>query len=157
MTKYTPEWREGCSLHYHDTPAAYHEGCRCRVALNKRRTREKLAASGLLPPGWVDGRSTRRRIQALWAIGWTAELIGKHAGLSADSVLALARHHGAGRVLADNAKRIAKVYEELQGTAGPSVKAEIRARSLGYAPPLAWLDIDRDERATAVRRHGVAS
>ena len=72
MSRHEPEWRPGCRLHYHDTYPAYQYGCRCPAARDAARRYQKRRAAGRYDNSRIDGRGTRRRIQALWALGWTS-------------------------------------------------------------------------------------
>lgn len=58
------------------------------------------------------------------------------------------------RIFRESAEKIAALFEELCMTAGPSVRARNYARRQGYAPPLAWLDIDdpREVSLTEIER-----
>jgi hypothetical protein len=48
---------------------------------------------------------------------------------------------------------VARIYEELSGTPGPSSSALIRARRAGWAPPLAWYGTNIDDPRARARRH----
>ena len=96
----------------------------------------------------VSALGSRRRIQALMAIGWTAESIaneiGWSDGRSIRSVIFIKE-----RVRTSTAQRIAAAYDRLSMTRGPSEITARRSARSGYAPPLAWDDIDDpDEKPT---------
>lgn len=122
-----------------DAHAAYKRNREARLYLNRV---EKLSV-----PSWP----STRRIRALQAIGWPLHLIDQHLG------------HGDGRdkggpnyvwnlmardvVRIDTAKKVAALYDRLCMTPGPSNRARLNALAKGWAPPLAWDNIDDpDER-----------
>lgn len=61
--------------------------------------------------GRVDATGTRRRIQALVAIGWPQKAIARHAGLSTENVGDLTRRT---QVFASTANSIATTYDKLR-------------------------------------------
>lgn len=81
-----------------------------------------------------------RRIQALRALGWPVQLLEKRYGTPlqppADA-----------RCSAGYARTIRRVYEELSGATGPSTRVALLALRHGWAPPLAWEDVDIDDPA----------
>lgn len=95
----------------------------------------------------VDATGTRRRIQALVAMGWTLKALGPHLGFHPRR---LTDFLYAERVLASTARRIANRYRAVQtwNPAEHSVPARsiVMARNLaareGWHGPLAWDDID---------------
>lgn len=86
-------------------------------------------------PAW----STRRRVQALVAIGWSLGQLGARAGVSRASV-----HDSIQRdeVSAATARRYRDLYTELENTPGPSQRSRTEAYRKGWPPPAAWDDID---------------
>lgn len=97
--------------------------------------------------GFVDPLGTRRRVQALQALGWTLRAQEDRLGWCRGRLTGLC---GAGKVLARNAQAVAGLYEVLSGTPGPSRSARVRAANLGYAPPLAWENIDDPDEVPSV-------
>lgn len=81
-----------------------------------------------------------RRIQALRALGWPMQMLEARYGTPlqppADA-----------RCSAGYARTIRQVYEELSGTTGPSTRVAALAVRCGWAPPLAWEDVDIDDPA----------
>lgn len=87
-----------------------------------------------------------RRLQALGAMGWSMMEVGRRSGLHYVTLASVQRgaqtsigarlHHG-----------INAVYDELHMTPGPSTRARLDARRKGWAPPLAWDDIDDPTQA----------
>lgn len=114
-----------------------------------RNVRHSTAAAILaVKPGngsgkrWVDGTGTRRRLQALAAIGWANREIAAAIG---------ATHHQLvwqwqtrpGMVTTETRERVAAVYDALWMVAprGPAVDAvRLAASRRGYVSPLAWDD-----------------
>lgn len=99
------------------------------------------------PNTTIDATGTRRRIQALVAMGWTYTALAPHLGFHPRRLTDLAR---AERVLASTAARIADRYRVVQtwNPAGHGVPAasQTMARNIaareGWHGPLAWDDID---------------
>ena len=88
--------------------------------------------------------STRRRLQALGAIGWTAADIAAETGLTRHAVHDIRGRAARLWVSQATAQVIADVYDQLCMTVGPSEITRQRARDYGWLPPLAWDDIDAD-------------
>ena len=135
----------------HGTNAGYNAGCReacCKTAhADYRRhlkTRWYLAPVERLK---VDATGTTRRIHALMALGWRLTDIDAELGQCAHYTYNLTDQV---QVHFDTARRVAEVYDRLAMTPGPSERTRAIARRKGWAPPLAWDDIDRDpEPATS--------
>lgn len=108
----------------------------------------------------VDATGTRRRLQALVAIGWSQNRLAARIGMAPGNFGRVIHH--AEQVQASTARAVRDLYEELWSTV-PSVeerRGEIsadRARNYaaarGWAPPLAW-DEDAIDDPAAVP-HGV--
>lgn len=136
----------------HGTTAGHAAGCRltcCREARNsdERQRRKHREVLGIIRT--VDKTGTVRRIQALWAIGWTSAHIAKACGWGAPQAvteIVAVRSH----TYRATAETVARVYDELCMTLGPSAKNRRDAARKGWAPPLAWDDIDHDEAPTGV-------
>jgi hypothetical protein len=92
------------------------------------------------PESKVPALGTRRRLQALVAIGYTARYLSQRLGVQGVTVWRYCTRSE--RVELYMAKRVIELYDELHMTPGPSVKARNRARKCGWAPPLAFDDID---------------
>lgn len=86
-------------------------------------------------PAWA----TRRRVQALVAIGWSMGELGARAGVTRAAV-----HDSIGRdeVSAVTARRYRDLYAELENVPGPSQRARTEACRNQWPPPAAWDDID---------------
>jgi hypothetical protein len=123
-------------------------GCVCPAAhedaLRRQRRARKLRASGR--PLRVPIVGTRRRIQALMAIGYPRATIAESIGWTGGSLGALTDER---RTYVDRATylTVLRVYGELADTPGPSEKSRGWARRLGYLPPLAWDDDHIDDPA----------
>lgn len=95
---------------------------------------------------------TRRRLQALHALGYTWRHLADETGYSLTGLKGViyGREHV---VEARNAQRVREVYDRLSMTIpvgsdsharGAILKAQRNAARRGWPPPLAWDDIDRD-------------
>jgi transposase-like protein len=95
---------------------------------------------GSLPGGTatVDAIGTRRRLQALAAIGYTNAYLAGRLGAGPTSPLQIARRS---RVRAGTARDVAALYAELENTHGPSTRGAMNARARGWLTP-AWWDAD---------------
>jgi hypothetical protein len=98
----------------------------------------------------VDATGTRRRLQALVAMGWAPELLAAQLGRRPNS---LRRSMTSASVTARTAQDVAELYERLSYTSPPRGRCEQRAAAdtarahavaQGWLPPLAWDDIDTD-------------
>lgn len=92
---------------------------------------------------FVPALGARRRIRALIAMGWTHELMHAHSGVRT----AVTLNQAGEWITVRKHRQIAAMYEQLSMTPGPSSLSRARAARRGYAPPLAWDDID-DPRET---------
>ncbi|MDN5768879.1 MAG: hypothetical protein L0H96_26040 [Humibacillus sp.] len=102
--------------------------------------------------GFVPATGTRRRIQALQAIGHAARTIGSEAGVSAAVVHNLTVQAGEW-VSARNRDAILTAYDALWARPGSSKQTATMSRTKGWAPPLAW-DDDTIEDPAARPNHG---
>lgn len=128
--------------------------CPACVAAKSRYEKERLYRGGVMVPAI----GTRRRIQALKAMGHSGADIAARLKISYQAVHKL-EHGPAEHVRPATAKAVARVYGDMSMTlaTGPH-RNRIRGQAAahGYAPPLAWDDIDTDARpkgvvATAVK------
>lgn len=95
--------------------------------------------------GRIDATGTRRRVQALAALGWPARHIAMHAGLQTANA-----HHleGRARVYVSTANAIAKTYDELRRlrperhgvTKSHAQRTRNAAARNHWAPPKYWDD-----------------
>lgn len=95
-----------------------------------------------IPPGAVvPAVGTVRRLQALVAIGYSQRYLGQRLGIRHETnTSALFRRHDF--VTAATAARVNDLFDELSMTPGGSRRSIARAKANGWAPPLAWDDID---------------
>lgn len=89
--------------------------------------------------GRVSGLGTARRIQALACIGWPQAALGPMLGRGPAYTNQM-MHRGV--LMSSTAADFARLYRELCVTPGPSEAAKRIAAARGWAPPLAWDDID---------------
>lgn len=120
----------------------------CRDAMAKDENRRRLLHMAGKPPT-IDATGTQRRIRALMALGWPGRELGRRLGCSAEHVqnITRAERHYVRRATAE---RIDALYRELCMTVGPSRITAMRAAARGFAPPLAWDDIDNDNAPKGV-------
>jgi hypothetical protein len=103
-----------------------------------------------------DSRGTTRRLQALHALGWTLGEMAAELGVTGQRVSHLMNGHFP-TVFPSTFDSVSALYERLCMTVpidqDPVKRGEIRvhhrtrkrARLRGFAPPLAWDDIDNDD------------
>jgi DNA-binding XRE family transcriptional regulator len=92
----------------------------------------------------VPAIGTRRRIQALMAMGHSGTVIAQALGVTAQAVHKIETGTSPS-VFAATAERVAEAYERLCMTLPTGYhrnRVRNRAARLGYAPPLAWDNID---------------
>lgn len=98
----------------------------------------------------IDATPTRRRIQALMALGWSQPQIAKAAGSDQNRVSSQLH---AERITRGGAAKVAAAYELLSFRLPPTTTRNERvgvnlvralARRNRWLPPLAWDDIDND-------------
>jgi hypothetical protein len=119
----------------------------------------QATAANRAPRSHLDARGTRRRVQALVAIGWTHQLLAAQLGRTATN---LKRSLASEQVTAHTAGQISDLYERLWDSRPPHATAQDRAqidatrtgaREQGWLPPLAWEDIDTDPDPEPHDRH----
>lgn len=99
----------------------------------------------------VDPTGTRRRLQALAALGWSARMIGERYGFAPSTVRLWGNSPRVQRATRD---RVRRIYDELSMTLPPrrdrfeahNVSLTVNnARRSGFLPPLAWDDDTIDD------------
>lgn len=91
-------------------------------------------------PLWVPSLGTTRRVRALMAIGWRArDIAARGPWETGEAVLELGKRPMVHR---RNADHIDRIFRDLCMTPGPSATTRDRAARSGWAPPLAWDNID---------------
>lgn len=145
----------------HGQPRGYYAGCReecCRQAINRYQKETRLRmARGVTRK--VPALGAQRRIQALMALGWTSTDIARGAGWPKREYVLRILHGQNGKpcrwLEIKTDARIREVYDRLSMTLAPetpwAIRTRKRAARLKYAPPLAWDDIDTDEKPQGVR------
>ena len=134
----------------HGTWAGYNLGCRedcCREAARLYQKRRVYDLKRGLSRK-VDCTGLRRRIQALNDLGWSNYAIAARAGVGREQIRQWCMRP---RVYRTSYEKVSKVYDELSMTLPPErtrfermdvTRTRNRARRLGFAPPLAWDNID---------------
>lgn len=95
----------------------------------------------------VDACGTRRRLQALAAIGWTYTEVGEKVGTKGNNLSAICTKKK--QVYPQTAERVKQVYNELSMQKPPEDRAHKWARNIAegkiYVPPLGWDDDEIDD------------
>lgn len=119
--------------------------CKEANALYQRRYRKTRALYGNKS---VDATGTRRRVEALCCLGWSTTQIGERIGMIQNQLWMTTQQD---TVYVTTAARVAEAYEVLSMTVPPMTTTSERisvsrtrshALRAGYAPPLAWDNID---------------
>ncbi|BAL87352.1 hypothetical protein AMIS_21320 [Actinoplanes missouriensis 431] len=87
----------------------------------------------------VSSLGVSRRLQALMAIGWSAAAVAGRLDTNLQQVCKW-RYRYQDRIAYRHHEAICRLYRELECRPGPSEKAQVHARTLGYAPPICWDD-----------------
>lgn len=126
------------------------------AAPSKRITRDTEAKVLAIKIPTMDRNvGVMRRLQALQAIGWTLREISDRTGISHRHLGALAR--GEKGTCVATWESVRDAYEAMwRGPESPSVRVVRESRAKGWAPPMAWDDID-DPQATAAGVQAVAA
>jgi hypothetical protein len=123
--------------------------CRAAVAREKNLYLLRRAAAG--GPLHVDKLGAVRRLHALMAIGWPRRELAAHAGYQGDA-FALVLNSRRRKISIDTHQRIARLFDELCMSPGPSKSTRLRAAAKGWLPPLAWDDLDDPNEQPSTRR-----
>lgn len=124
----------------------------CRVA-SADYQRQRFYDMHLGRPRLVDVTGSRRRIRALQCIGWPTRVLAAELGYTYKDGALRTLLYDAEFITRSRAKKIDDLYERLCMTSGPSNITRIRATKAGYAPPMAWDNIDDPtERPRGTRR-----
>lgn len=83
-----------------------------------------------------------RRVEALMALGWTTALIEAEMPRRVHVTRFMVSARDTGVCMARTWLAVDAAYRSLSGRRGPSLHTRRRAAKAGYAPPLAWDDID---------------
>lgn len=138
----------------HGSTRGYSAGCREACCKRAHALDVKLSRLRKVEgrPRAIPAQGTQRRIQALMAMGWTSQDIADTAGLchraKVTSILNGQKGRPAVWVTQSTRDRIAAVYDTLSMRLPDMTRGRQRTRTIaarkGYAPPLAWDDIDND-------------
>jgi hypothetical protein len=129
-------------LRRHGTYSAYRYGCRCPDARVDNRNYHKRRIAGVNKPRLTDATGTRRRLQALCALGWTTDIIGQHLHVDGKAVRSFMQTK---TVTTTTASRVCAVYDQLSMTPGPSSITRKRSAAKAWVVPLAWDDESIDD------------
>lgn len=91
---------------------------------------------------YIPAEGTRRRIEALAAIGWSQHEVARRLGKSESWGERVKRSR---RVHRSTAEAVRRIYDELSMTPGPSEWSRSWARAQGWIPPLGWDDDTIDD------------
>lgn len=145
--------RSGCAASRHATASARrHYGCVCpdAVAANRRYARYQYAGKAHLCPGIehrVDATGSRRRIQALYAVGYLEGDLARRLGYTNRKRVIPFMHNtnSRGRVYQSTASKVSALYDELRDLPGPSAQQRARAPRFGWHRPDEWDTADIDD------------
>lgn len=146
--------------------AGYNDDTGLNVMLNRNRirkaTEERILSvtpsSERSNKGWVPSTGTVRRIQALAMMGWSMREVSRRTGVHPDTISTI-RNGKLPRVTERVYHSICDFYEEVSMTYGGNLRSRLMAERRGWAPPLAWDNIDNPNeepsgvvRTTTTRR-----
>ena len=137
----------GAVAHWFDDGRPCAPCARAETRYRKQRKLDALRGN----PRTVPAIGIVRRIHALHALGWSGRQIADAAGASINTLRAM-QYHDSERVHRATADRVIAAYESLamrRPDGGYADRQRTMARRKGWAPPLAWDDIDDpDEQPT---------
>ena len=131
---------------------------RVRTSTADRILAIEASVASSAPSARIDATGTRRRLQALMAIGWPLPVIAAQLGRTTPN---LARSMDRDRINADTAWQITHLYEQIWNNTPPqataaqrnaSATARSHAQRQGWRPPLGWDDIDTDPDLAPLQR-----
>lgn len=141
-----------CTKHAPGTAACYrNHACRCPDCRTANMAWQKLYKHEVLSgrTRTIDGTGSRRRLQALSAIGWSQPELARRLGITQGPLWRLMQPGR--RVHRGTAARIAALYDRLWNQPPPAGQSATRSRrdakAKGWAPPLAWDDDTIDDPA----------
>lgn len=115
---------------------------RARTRTIGRVRAAQLINHGHPTAGHVGATGATRRLQALAVMGWDTSTLAARAGLRATALMAIRNGERATVSVALDAA-VRQVFAEVCMSRGPSARTvDIAVRRHGWAPPLAWDDID---------------
>ena len=110
-------------------------------------TRHDIATNSL-PVSLIPAIGAARRLQALMWMGW--RMVDLAANRTEYHMINAVRTGPDKRIMASNWLRIAEMYDRHAMTPGPHKGNRTKAIRRGYAPPLAWDDIDDPHAAPII-------
>jgi len=132
-----------CPADKHGTYTAYARGCRCPHAREAERLYRKRRRFGVQPAGLVDACGTRRRIEALHAIGHTGADIAAKMGPPYDAAWLRKVRSRNSSVTIRSHHAVKAAYATLASVPGSSAVTRRRAAASGFPTPGQWgADID---------------
>lgn len=142
----------------HGTTRGYHAGCHdlcCRRAMARYEKAGRLAR--LRGGRAVPAQGAQRRLQALMAIGWSSNAIAERAGLAHRNHVWRIVNGQKGKptvwIRKDTDEWVRRIYDELSMVVPEGryvARTKAHAAKKGWAPPLAWNDIDTDDNPRGV-------
>lgn len=135
-------------------------GARTRGMGPSKRVRETTAQRllavrlDLRAGAYIDGTGTRRRLQALFSLGWSQSRIATLMGMEARNLGTVIHDRRGGRVTAATAAKARALYDDMWDRLPPSsgrwekvaiANAKRAALRHGWLPPLAWDDDTIDD------------
>lgn len=128
---YLAHWKEG------------EDACPPCLRAHKRNQQEFLVRQARGEVRSVDATGTRRRVQALAAIGWSVMEQARQLGVAEMAIRGILAKTS---IWASTATRHAALYDRLIALPPPTGRGPTAARTHaakhGWAPPSAWFDID---------------
>lgn len=128
-----------------------HPTARMRPAAARRLLAVPPDPGQAAPKAFIDATGTRRRIQALVAVGWSQAKLAARLGVSSNTVH---RGHHQAHVEAATATAVRDLYGQLWNTQPPETTAyerrsarlsRTRAQTNGWPTPMAWDDDTIDD------------
>ncbi len=114
----------------------------CKRAHAERRAAYRRRRYLNHAPLSVDATGTRRRLQALAAIGWSLAEQSRRLGWHDSTAHSVAARKW---VWIETAEKVRALYDELAMTPGTNKRASNDAARKGWPPPLAWSDEELDD------------
>lgn len=144
--------RHGEQRGYFAHRTAGQAACKPCLTAHARATKRSKFLAGSGRGTMVSPIGAERRLRALACLGWSTRRIAAHAGMSAGELDRVRRGHWK-TINQKTADRISDVYDRLsmkipeaanQYEQGAVTVTRHNAIASGWAPPLAWDDIDND-------------
>lgn len=135
----TPIDRSSCPAARHGSRNAYAgAGCRCPDARKANHRYTTLRGLGILPARHVDSTGTARRLQALFAQGYTARYLGEQLGIHHSTAAHLANQRGP-TVHVNTAAATTRLCAALANE--PDPQGPLATRNRRYAAKRGWVPL----------------